>query len=463
MSFRELLAFLNPVDAEADEGFRKEVVRASRRGLAVVGTINICASLFLLAIRFVILPEPSTLPVRMAECAALILVGLLALWVSTSKSLGAYARVIGMVVGFVSAVLLMGFALIMCDRITHADAFIPGEVTLVLLVGIAAFPVRPLQTFGLGTAMTLAYWSSAQAATALRIPGAHLEPTYLIFMATLTLVATGLCAVVYNERSQSYHRYQAKLQAERTMQEAQRRAILAENAASLGRLAAALSHELNSPIGALSSAVDTLLLLSARQSTTPMDPQRFVLLLNDLRKTIGDSAGRLSDIVSRMQRISNLDGSEVQRVNVNDLLRDSVQMLESRINAKAKLELDLQDVPPLICKPVQLSAVFRNLINNSLDAVNGDGRLRIASHTVKDEVHVEIADNGHGMSPETLAHIFDPNFRVADGRVGTGNWSMFSSRQVVREHGGDIVIDSRPGDGTRIHLTFPVQQFSSHS
>lgn len=463
MSFRELLAYLNPAQAEADSGFRKEVVRASQRGLAVIGGINIGASLFLLAIRFLILPDPATLPLRLTESAALISIGMLMLWLSTVKPLAAYARAIGILAGFVTAVFLMGFALLMCDKVSHADAFIPGEVTLVLLVGIAAFPVRPVHTFGLGVALSLAYYGSATLANSMRIPGAHLEPTYLIFLTTLTLVATGLAAVVYNERSQSYLRYQAKLRAERNLQETQRRAILAENAASLGRLAAALSHELNSPIGALSSAVDTLLLLSARQSTNPMDNQRFVLLLNDLRKTIGDSAGRLSDIVSRMQRIANLDGSEVQRVSVNELLRDSVQMLESRIKAKAQLELDLQEVPPLICKPVQLSAVFRNLINNSLDAVNGDGRLRIASRAVKDEVHVEIADNGHGMTPDALEHIFDPNFRVSEGRVGTGNWSMFSSRQVVREHGGDIVIQSRPGDGTRVRLSFPVQQFSAHS
>jgi signal transduction histidine kinase len=463
MTFRDILAYLHPVDAEKDPGFRKEVERVSQRGLAVIGAINVGASLFLLAARFLILPDPATMPLRMAESAAVIAMGVFLLWISGRDAVAPKARALGMICGLLTDMLLTMFALSMCDPLTHADAFIPGEMTLVLLVGIAAFPIRPRDTFVMGIGMSSFYALAARTAESMQVPGAHLEPTYLLFMTTLTLVATGLTAVVYAERSQSYQRNQQTLRAERSLQETQRRAILAENAASLGRLAAALSHELNSPIGALSSAVDTLLLLSARQTTKPMDNERFVLLLNDLRKTIGDSANRLSDIVSRMQRISNLDGSEVQRINVNELLRDTVQMLESRIKPKARLELDLQDVPPLICKPVQLSGVFRNLINNSLDAVNGDGRLRVASRAVNDEIHVEIADNGHGMSAEDLKHIFDPNFRVSDGRVGTGNWSMFSSRQVVREHGGDIGIESSPGDGTRIHITFPVQQFSAHS
>ena len=74
-------------------------------------------------------------------------------------------------------------------------------------------------------------------------------------------------------------------------------------------------------------------------------------------------------------------------------------------------------------------------------------------------IHVDgscsIRDNGRGIPAEQLAHIFDPRFLVADGRVSTGNWSLFTSRQYIKEHGGDIRIQSLEGKGTTVCLTLP--------
>ena len=94
-------------------------------------------------------------------------------------------------------------------------------------------------------------------------------------------------------------------------------------------MAAAVSHELNSPIGALVSGVDTLLLLAARQPhSSPSEQQRLLVLQNELRKSIQQSTDRLREIVARMQRFSNLDMAEVQSANVNDLITDVAALLE---------------------------------------------------------------------------------------------------------------------------------------
>lgn len=462
MTKAEFQQYLNP-RAERDEGFRQEIVRQSVRGLAVAGGVHIAVSIFLEVARFGMAPDPLILPMRLAECAVMIGIGLCLLLLSQQPRVAPYARGIGLASALVTAMVLMWFSLSLCAVAASADDFIPGQITLILLVGISAYPVRPLQTLGLGFCMLAGYIVSARTAERLAIPQAELQPTFVLFILMLTLLSTALTAIVYAERSQSYFRYQQALKAEREVKDTQRQMLLSENAASLGRLAAALSHELNSPIGALSSAVDTLLLLSARQSSKPMDQQRFLILLNDLRKTIQDSASRLSTIVSRMQRISNLDRSEVQRVSVNELITDVVQLCGSKAEQKAQIEMQLGEVPPMICKPHQLSAVFRNLLNNSMDALNGSGRIRIVTQTSGKNIAVEITDNGTGMDETQLKGLFDPEFRVADGRVGTGNWSMFSSRQVVREHGGDIEVESTRGAGTRVMVSFPIQQFQTLS
>ena len=75
---------------------------------------------------------------------------------------------------------------------------------------------------------------------------------------------------------------------------------------------------------------------------------------------------------------------------------------------------------------------------------------------ILDVVEVTIRDNGRGMSPEEADTIFDPAFKVAEGRVSSGNWSLFNSRQIVYEHGGGIRLETAPGRGTAMHVTLPI-------
>jgi len=253
------------------------------------------------------------------------------------------------------------------------------------------------------------------------------------------------------------------VKASDNLRQAEARNLLAQNAASVGRLAAALSHELNSPVGALVSGVDTLLLLAARQATaceavTPQQ-QRLILLQNDLRLSIRESTDRLRQIVTRMQRFTNLDKAEVQAANLNELLSDVAALLEPGWKDRATVDLDLQPLPELVCRPQQLSAVFSSLLGNAVEATDGgDGRVRIATRQENSHIEVAIEDNGHGLSPEEAEVIFDPGFKVSGGRVASGNWSMFSSRQIIREHGGEITIASSPGHGTRVSVMFPIGQ-----
>jgi signal transduction histidine kinase len=94
-------------------------------------------------------------------------------------------------------------------------------------------------------------------------------------------------------------------------------------------------------------------------------------------------------------------------------------------------------------------------LSNALNALNGNGRVLVTTEYRNNQVEVAIRDNGRGMSGEELDHIFDPGFRVQGSRVSTGNWSLFSTRQIIYEHGGDISIDSAPGVGTTVRILLP--------
>lgn len=455
---RRIWGYLLPGEAERDEGFRQQIHKLSRQGLLVIAGVEIAAPVFMLLAQFLLLRDHPTWAPRVWQAASVVCVGVLTGVVARFKQNDSGLRLLGCLSGFLVGAILISFSLQMFGAGEVGDHYIPGQITMVLLVGVGALPLRPLHTLALGLSMWAYYMIAGSLAVRWNIIGA-IDPDGIqsVFVLMITLLSAALSAVLYAERLSNYRAHQKALSASENLCRAQSRLLLSENAASLGRLAAALSHELNNPLGALRSAVDTLLVLCARQATCPPEEQqRLVVLQADLRRSICESAGRLQQIVARLQRFTNLDKADIQPANVNDLVNDVVALLEPQLRNAVQVELDLQPMPPLLCRPQQLSAVFSNLLHNAIQAIaNGDGRIRISTHQGSSHVEVMVRDNGCGLHPEELATIFDPGFKISKGRVSTGNWSLFSSRQIVREHGGDILIESEEGKGTIVSVRLP--------
>ena len=442
---------LFPGDAERDPAFAQEIRRLSRISLLVIGGVQIGVSIFMMLARLVVSPEFSTLPFRFAQASVIILIGIATLLCAWAGAMENWRRLVGAASGLLTAAVLIWSSLLARAQIANPDDFIPGQITLVMLVAVTVVPLRPIQIlwmgFGIGLIYTLA---SIEADRRLGV-GSGPDANYLLFILMLSLLCTGITAVVYQQRLANF-----------ALRQEQMRTLLAENAASMTRLAAAISHELNNPMGALLSGVDTLLLLTSRQATSaPEEQSRLVLLQADLRKSIKQSAERLKALVSRMQRFTNLDQAEVQNVNLNELLNDVAALIRPQLPSTSKLEMDLQPLEPLVCRPQQISAVFSNLVSNALGALNGDGgEVRIASRQQNGRVEVQIRDNGKGVDKGRLENIFEPGFNDTGTRVKAVNWSMFSSRQIIREHGGEIRIESDKGKGTTVCVTLPLRSRS---
>lgn len=454
MRLDALRHYLFPGEAERDEGFLQESFRISDAGLNIIWRAEITVAVLLVLGRVLLAGDPEMAGLLWTEALALILIGALTFAARRVGAAYPWSRAFGIVSVFLIGLTLIGFSLLMKHQY-GAEDLILGQTTLVMLLAVAALPVRPAQTLALGLGLGAAYAGLVEWLA----PSLGIQTAYLLFIVTLTLVSTGLTAVIYSQRVAGYQSYVQTVHALEGLRQAQSRMLLAENAASLGRLAAALSHELNSPIGALMSGVDTLLLLAGRQATTPPDKQeRLVRLQAELRLTIQESAGRLEQIVRRMQRFANLDRAEVQEANLNDLIGDVCSLLEPQLKDRAMVELDLQPLPLVRCRPQQISAVFSNLLSNAADALPDRGRIVISTRREDSRIEVRISDDGRGMKPEQVAAAFDPAFKIADGRVSSGNWSLFNSRQIIREHGGEIQIASGGlGRGATVTITLPVE------
>lgn len=443
--------------SERDPAFRQEIAKMSRFSLRLIGGLQITLPAFMLLAGLSVVPVPLAGPDSAVPSLAVMAVGMLTFGASLRGWSRQSARLLACLSIWITSGVLAWSALEFGRDVLWIEHYMLGYITLVTLGAVAAIPLRPLHAFALGLSIEAVYLASWLASQQSSNPfQTDLGVIQHILILAVILMATLLSGLVYRQRAGNFRAHQQALHNAEDLRGAQCRLLLSENAATMGRLAAALSHELNSPIGALTSAVETVLALSARQAeASPEERRRLAGIVEEARLSVRESSRRLREIVARMQRFTNLDRAEVQPTNVNELLNDVVLMVQPQTKVGVRIELNLQPLPALTCRPQQLSAVFSSLVGNAVEAVGNEGHVRIFTARVDSSIEVRVEDSGRGMTPEELATVFDPGFRVTGNRIATGHWSLFSARQIVHEHGGEIRISSAPGQGATVVVTLP--------
>lgn len=436
---QDIVSYLFPPAAGDQNGFHEEILSLSHKGLVAYAWTLLAGVALVFVTRLLVLSHVALL----AEAAGLSAISLAMLALSRTAWSYPFSRAIALIGALAAGLVGVSSTMWMSAEAPRLEDFVPLQVSFLVLSLIAFVPVLPVQAFLLTVSIGAAY--AAWPGTPLAID--------LLFMSFLSFFATVLAAVLFRQRKGNYDAFVATLQAASDLRDIQTRLLLSEHAVTLGRISAALSHELNSPIGALQSSVDTLVLLSARMATRDGDLERLVRLQSELRKNIQESLRRLSQIVARIQRYSNLDRAEVQDADLNQVLRDVVALTEAESGAAGRFVLDLNPLKPLRCRPAQISAAFHTLISNA--SVAAGGRIAIRTGAAGAAYEVVIADNSQGIDPASLAHLFDPSFHDSGGHVRSGNWNMFGARQIIREHGGDIEVKSTPGQGTSVRIVLP--------
>ncbi len=260
--------------------------------------------------------------------------------------------------------------------------------------------------------------------------------------------------------------------------------VQAEKMSAIGRLAAGVAHEINNPIGFVVSNIGTLRQyvtkltgliatydrIHAQLPFSEAGRQRLAalkagldydFLCQDLAELLGETEtglARVKRIVRDMKTFSEVGTAAWQMAELNAVLAGSVDPLRASAPAGVTLETALSPLPPLECQPSQLAEVFANLVTNALQAVEpGEGRVVVASREDGDWLEVEVRDNGCGMPPEVSRHVFEPFFTTRPVGQGTG-LGLSVSYEIVKHHGGEILLDSSPGEGTRVRVRLPKVQ-----
>jgi signal transduction histidine kinase len=227
-------------------------------------------------------------------------------------------------------------------------------------------------------------------------------------------------------------------------QQASARARAAEELASLATIVAGLAHEIGTPMGVIQGHAELL------ESSVKDERGRKRL------QTIREQIERISHIIQTLLNIARPSEREAVPLDLVGVLRETLAFLAEKLRAhRIETQLELPARARLIGQSDKLQQLFINLILNAVDAMVDGGKLRIAIRPISPErFEVTVADNGHGMAPETLARIFDPFFSTKAAGRGSG-LGLVVAQGIAADHGGSLRAQSAPGKGTVFTVLLP--------
>jgi two-component system NtrC family sensor kinase len=164
---------------------------------------------------------------------------------------------------------------------------------------------------------------------------------------------------------------------------------------------------------------------------------------------------RAAEIVRGVRRFTHAGFASRELADLNALVEDTLAMLRAQARS-AVIEFEPGAIPSVPCEPQQMRGVFLNLINNAVQAVDENGRVRVVTQSEGDDVVVEVSDSGCGIEAATLDRIFDPFFTTKQVGEGTG-LGLAIAWHVVAAHGGRIEVRSAPGNGSCFRVRLPVK------
>ncbi len=330
-------------------------------------------------------------------------------------------------------------------------------LVIIVLVSAAVFPLRPLSMllYGLAFAAMFATTAWLDPSLTLPLPLSWYERLFLLLV--ISFMAAALRVILLRLHLREHESRRVVGESLEALQRTQANLIASKRAASQGRLAAALSHELNNPVSVLASSQSVLERYLAEAVVRCERGEGLTETLERSREVAAkwrEAVERIAKLARRFERFSQIDSARQRSVDVNELLDDAVGVLSGSWKDGVRVVKDYGDVPKVNAYAAGLGEVFTNVLSNAANAIDGEGEIRVTTRYGKGLVWIQVADSGRGIESDQLTAIFDPTFRVEDGRVSTG-WGLFISRQIVHDHHGEFHIRSEPGEGTQVEICLP--------
>jgi two-component system, NtrC family, nitrogen regulation sensor histidine kinase NtrY len=229
------------------------------------------------------------------------------------------------------------------------------------------------------------------------------------------------------------------------------RLLQAERVAAWRELARRLAHELKNPLFPLQLTVENL--VRARQQ----NPEQFEEVFRESSRTLLAEIANLKGIIGRFSEFSKMPQPQLQRVQVNEVIRGVAQLFQAQLDApgRAKIACELQLDPhlePVTADAELLHRAISNLVLNAMDAMPQGGTLTLRTRDHDGKLLIEVRDTGSGLTPEECAQIFTPYYTTKQHGTGLG---LAIVQSIVSDHGGRVSVQSEAGHSTTFVIELP--------
>lgn len=273
------------------------------------------------------------------------------------------------------------------------------------------------------------------------------------------------------------------LSLEDKFEKTQKQLLISEKMASIGQLAAGVAHEINNPVGFISSNLKTLSdyftdlvgLISMYREIVSQPIQSHEInekakkiadyekkidleyILKDIEDLIGDcSEGteRIKKIVIDMKDFAHPGENKPSMSDINRCIESTLHMVWNELKYKTTVHSDLGEIPDIECVSQQINQVVMNLLINAAHAIPSKGDIFIKTEAKENGVEIRIRDTGTGIPPEKIDKIFDPFFTTKEPGKGTG-LGLHVAYNIIMKHNGSIKVKSVTGEGTEFIIWLP--------
>jgi two-component system NtrC family sensor kinase len=246
--------------------------------------------------------------------------------------------------------------------------------------------------------------------------------------------------------------------AYRELQMTQTQLVQSAKMASLGELVAGVVHEINNPLAFVLSHLDT-----TRRSLTKAEPaaehmtetarqhwSRAQSRLQEMQLGLE----RIRELVVKLRTFSRLDEGEQKTVSIRECVESLLTILSHKLKDRIRVDAQYGEPDALECFPSLLTQAIMNLIANSIDAIEGEGRIEIRTGEIDGCYEIVVTDTGHGIPPQLRERVLEPFFTTKPVGQGTG-LGLSIAYSIVRKHGGTLALGEAVGGGTRATIRLP--------
>ena len=490
-SFKQIASswidYIFPDKNERDIGFRNYLGRLSSRGLLVAGILTIAAIVIQISIYLIVGWKLSwfwrpgeSLVYTVLDKAIILVIGVICIILSRIHRGPQWGRLVIFILGLVFCCVIVG------DDIARGDiSFSAAYLALVIMVAASAMPFRPWQVFILGTIITVSFYILSRFFPFTSgMDTASPKANSFVVLTMATIFSHIITGAIYRSRVFLYRSRQKEIELRKAITEfaselneinfklrqTQDQLLQSKKMAALGDLVAGVAHEVNTPLGAISSNVDTAQrALNAIRNTVENDDSLpwskekeekvscALKTLSELHGSTSLAARRIDKIITALRGFACLDEAEYQKFDLHKGIEDTITLFTSNLKKQVEIKRNFGGIPKIVCNPGQLNQVFMNLLANAVQAIEKQGVVTINTELEGEWIVIQFTDTGKGIPSQDLERIFDPGFTTQGVGVGTGLGLSICYR-VLEDHGGFIDVSSEEGKGTTVTLRLPVNR-----